>query len=136
MFETILLAANDNQGSGIEFMNAPSNVFGGIIGYALFVASVWGMFTKSGRAGWTAIIPIYNWYVVVKIAGFSGAATILYFIPIVNIIFGWFVGWNIGKQYGKSTVFKIFGLVLFQLIGFFILSYGSDRYRGEQVTRA
>lgn len=136
MFETILLAANDNTQTAIEFMNAPANVFGGIIGYALFVASVWGMFTKSGRAGWTAIIPIYNWYVVVKIAGFHGAATILYFIPLVNVVFGWIVGWNIGKQYGKSTVFRIFGLILFQLIGFFILSYGSDRYQGKQVARA
>lgn len=136
MFETILLATNDNTQTAIEYMNAPANVFGGIIGYALFVASVWGMFTKSGRAGWTAIIPIYNWYVIVKIAGFHGAATILYFIPFVNVIFGWIVGWNIGKQYDKSTVFRIFGLILFQLIGFFILSYGSDRYQGKQVARA
>ena len=136
MFDTILLAADDNGRAAIEFMNAPANVFGGIIGYALFVASVWGMFEKSGRSGWTAIIPIYNWYVVVKLAGFTGAATILYFIPLVNIVFGWIVGWHIGKQFDKSTVFRIFGLVLFQLIGFFILSYGSDRYLGKQADHA
>ncbi|WP_431030772.1 DUF5684 domain-containing protein [Plantibacter sp. RU18] len=135
MFETILLAANDNQNSGLEFMNAPSNVFGGFVAYLLFAASVWGMFVKSGRAGWTSLIPIYNWYVVVKIAGFPGATTILYCLPLVNIVFGWFVGWNIGKQYGKSTVFRIFGLILFQLIGFFILSYGSDRYQGKQASQ-
>jgi len=136
VFETILLAANDNGNTGIDFMNAPNNAFGGFLAYVLLVASVWGMFVKSGRAGWTAIIPIYNWYVIVKIAGLHGALTILYFIPIVGFFFGWYVGWKIGEQYGKSTVFRIFGLMLFQLIGFFILSYGADRYRGQQVQRA
>src|SRR5439155_1681278 len=37
--------------------------------FVLYVAAFWRIFTKAGEAGWKAIIPIYNWYIVLKIVG-------------------------------------------------------------------
>ena len=38
-----------------------------VIWYILVVAGAWMMFQKAGEAGWKAIIPIYNMYIVYKI---------------------------------------------------------------------
>ena len=37
-----------------------------------YVACVWIIFAKAGRPGWAAIIPIYNYYIALKIAGKPG----------------------------------------------------------------
>ena len=40
------------------------------VGVTVFmIASVWKVFAKAGEPGWASIIPIYNTYVVLKIAG-------------------------------------------------------------------
>ena len=52
----------------------------------LIIAALWQVFVKAGRPGWAAIIPFYNYYVLLKIVGRPGWWLILYFIPIVNII--------------------------------------------------
>jgi hypothetical protein len=40
---------------------------------ALFViVAMWKVFTKAGQPGWGAIIPIYNVYLLCKIAGKPG----------------------------------------------------------------
>lgn len=40
----------------------------GIVWYLLVVIGAWKMFEKAGEAGWKAIIPIYNMYIVFKFA--------------------------------------------------------------------
>jgi hypothetical protein len=46
---------------------------------ALFViVAMWKVFTKAGQPGWGAIIPIYNVYLLCKIAGKPGWWVILF----------------------------------------------------------
>jgi len=40
-----------------------------IIWAILAIVALWKVFTKAGEAGWKAIIPIYNAYIMYKIAG-------------------------------------------------------------------
>jgi len=35
----------------------------------LVIAAVWRVFTKAGKPGWAALIPIYNMIVLLEIAG-------------------------------------------------------------------
>ena len=35
----------------------------------LWIAGLWKIFEKAGHPGWAAIIPIYNMYIITKIAG-------------------------------------------------------------------
>jgi hypothetical protein len=111
------------------FSPVPS-LIGGIIGYVLVVVALWPVFTKAGKPGWGALIPIYNTYLLVKIAGFHGALVILYFIPIVNIVVAIIVALGVGRAFGKGAAFSIFLLWLFAIIGYFIVGYGSSRYVG------
>lgn len=103
---------------------------GGVVGYIILVIALWPVFTKAGFPGWGAIIPIYNTYVLVKIAGFHGATILLFLIPIVNVVWGIVVAIRLGAAFGKGGAFSFFLLWLFSIIGYFIVGYGSARYIG------
>ena len=96
--------------------------------YILFVVALWKVFTKAGRPGWLAIIPIVNLFVLVSIAGYSAWLALLFLIPIVGWIFNLFVSLRLGRAFGKGGVFSVFLLWIFSAIGLLILGFGSARY--------
>ena len=56
-----------------------------LIGLALVVfmaAAHWKMFAKAGRPGWASLIPIYNTYVILRIAENPGWWLILLFYRV------------------------------------------------------
>lgn len=109
----------------------------GVIGFILYVITViapWKVFTKAGHAGWLAIIPIVNLFVLTKIAGFSYWLGLLYLIPFVNIVLHIIVALRVGKGFGKGAGFSIFLLWLFSFIGYLILGFGSDTYDKSRIT--
>ncbi|MCG2790922.1 MAG: DUF5684 domain-containing protein, partial [Actinomycetia bacterium] len=66
---------------------------GMIVGYffymaiAVFIlACMWKIFTKAGKPGWAAIIPIYNTLVQLEILGRPWWWLLLMFIPVVNFV--------------------------------------------------
>ncbi|MFJ1760081.1 DUF5684 domain-containing protein [Amycolatopsis sp. NPDC088138] len=116
--------------------NSPS-VFGPGLGFGsglvfaiITIIALWKVFTKAGRPGWAAIIPIYNVYVLLKIAGRSGWWLLLLLIPLVNLVVAIIVSIDVAKAFGKSGVFGFFGLFLFSIIGYLILAFGGARYTG------
>ena len=108
----------------------------GLIIAVIAIIALWRVFSKAGRPGWAAIIPIYNIYTLVKVSGNSGWFTLLYFIPIVNIIISVIVALGVAKNFGKSAAFGIVGLWLFSLIGYLIIGFGSAKYQGENAVSA
>ena len=97
---------------------------------ALFlIVALWKVFTKAGRPGWAAIIPIYNMYVWCKIVGRPGWWVILMLIPLVNIIIGIILCLDIAKSFGKGVGFGI-GLIFLGIIFLPILGFGSAQYQG------
>lgn len=100
----------------------------GIIWYILLALALWRVFTKAGRAGILAIIPIVNVFVLVKIAGLSYWWVLLYLVPIVNIIFSIVVAFRIGRAFDKGGLFSFFFLWLISFIGYFIIGFGNSRY--------
>ncbi|MFG6402663.1 MULTISPECIES: DUF5684 domain-containing protein [unclassified Microbacterium] len=108
-------------------LNSVSGLFGLVV-YIVIVVALWRVFEKAGFAGWLAIIPIVNVFFLVKIAGFSGWYTLLYLIPIVNIVFHIIVSLRTGKAFGHGAVFSIVLLWIFAAIGYLIIGFGSDRY--------
>ncbi|MGH7291848.1 MAG: DUF5684 domain-containing protein, partial [Myxococcota bacterium] len=95
--------------------NGLSTTYGviGFIVYVITVIALWKVFTKAGHAGWLAIIPIVNLFVLTKIAGFSYWLGLLYLIPFVNIVLHIIVALRVGKGFGKGAGFSIFLLWLF-----------------------
>jgi hypothetical protein len=108
-------------------------IIGVIVGAAfavLVIAAMWKVFTKAGQPGWAAIIPFYNIYVLLKVAGRPGWWLILYIIPLVNLIISIIVSLDVAKAFGKGGAFGFFGLFLFGFIGYPILGFGSAQYQG------
>ncbi len=94
------------------------------------IVGMWKVYEKADQAGWASIIPFYNIYILLKIAGRPGWWLILFFIPFVNIVTIAVVAVDVAKAFGKSTAFGIFGLWLFSAIGYMILGFGDATYKG------
>ncbi len=92
------------------------------------LAGVWKTFTKAGKPGWGAIIPIYNVILLLEIARRPIWWIILLFIPPVNFIIVLIVYIDIAKHFGKGTGFGL-GLVFLGFIFFPILGFGDAVYQ-------
>ena len=104
----------------------------GLIALAIIIAviaGIWRVFTKAGKPGWAAIIPIYNLIVLLEIAGKPLWWIILFFIPLANLIAAILVGLGVAKNFGKSDAFGI-GLGLLGFIFYPILGFGDAQYQG------
>jgi hypothetical protein len=124
MSNAIAVLAQSNNG------NAAGAAVFGIVELALLVvviAGIWKVFTKAGYPGWASIIPIYNAYVLLKIAGKPGWWLILLLIPLVNIAIGIVVSLDIAKRFGKGVGFGI-GLALLGFVFYPILGFGDAQY--------
>ncbi|MEN9548278.1 MAG: hypothetical protein RIR12_869 [Bacteroidota bacterium] len=101
-----------------------------VIAFVVFIfASMWKVFEKAGQPGWAAIVPIYNIYIMTKIAGKPGWWTVLCLIPIVNYVFIIWLYNMISKSFGKDEGFTA-GLILLGFIFWPILGFGDAKYLG------
>ena len=103
-------------------------------GYVIYFAiiifliiSLWIVFTKAGRPGVAAIIPIWNIIELIRISGKPIWWIVLLLIPIVNIIFYIMILNGISKGFGKGEGFTV-GLFFLSFIFFPILAFGNAKY--------
>src|SRR6266516_1862541 len=90
----------------------------------LLIAAIWKVFSKAGQPGWAAIIPIYNIYVMCKVAGRPGCWLLLMLIPFVNLIIAIILIVDIAKRFGKGIDFAI-GMIFLPFIFWPIIGFGS-----------
>lgn len=94
----------------------------------LYLVGLWNLFQKAGRKGWEAIIPFYNSWVLVEIAGLTWWYALLIILSSIihegNISFilslgstvaNFFVFYNISKKLHRDTGFAIL-MTLFPFI--------------------
>lgn len=117
-------------------------VIGGILGMliwlaviAVLIAANWKIFTKAGKPGWAAIVPIYNVVVLLEIIGRPIWWIVLAMIPLVNFIFVILVSVDLAKSFGKSVGFAV-GLILLAPIFLLILAFGDAEYQGPAAGQA
>ena len=112
---------------------------GGILGtmllligavYLVLLVARWKLYTKAGRPGWAALIPIYSTVVFCQICGRSGWLTLALMIPGVNVIVSIMLTVDLARVFGRGTGF-VFGLIFLSPIFFPILAFGSSRYVGR-----
>jgi hypothetical protein len=99
----------------------------------VIVAAMWKVFTKAGKPGWAAIVPIYNIWVLLEIVGRPGWWLVLMLIPFVNFIVLIILSIDVAKSFGKGTGFGL-GLAFVSLIFYPILGFGDAKYQGPAVT--
>lgn len=94
----------------------------------LMIAACWRIFTKAGKPGWACLIPIYNVFVMLDIAGKPAWWFLLLLIPVVNLIIGILLLAGIAANFGKGGGFVV-GMIFLPIIFYPILGFGSAQYR-------
>lgn len=125
----LALAAQQYEGGG-EGIVAAMGAMGTLFFLALtlvVLASLWKVFTKAGEPGWAAIVPIYNVFVLAKIAGKEMWWGILLLIPCVGIVVSFILSIALAEKFGKGAGFGV-GLALLPFIFYPILGFGSAEY--------
>jgi hypothetical protein len=102
----------------------------GLLFILLIIASFWKVFEKAGEAGWKSLIPIYNYFVLLRIAGCPSWWLLMFFLPVVNIYFIVVMHIRLAEKFDKSPLFG-FALCFLGFIFFPILAFGSATYEGE-----
>ena len=125
MMQTALVLAQQNSNSDGELIW--SVVYLAFL--VLVIAGFWKTFSKAGEPGWAAIIPIFNTYIMLKIAGRPWWWLVLLIIPIVSLVVWVVASVDIAKSFGKGTGFGI-GLALLPFIFYPILGFGDAQYQG------
>lgn len=94
----------------------------------LTIVGMWKVFSKAGKPGWAAIVPIYNLVVMLEIAGKPIWWIILFLIPCVNLIMAILTFMGVAKNFGKGEAYGI-GLAFLPFIFFPLLGFSDARYR-------
>lgn len=102
-----------------------------IIVYAYFAVMSWKIFTKAGKPGWAALVPIYNILVLLEIIGRPWWWILLMLVPLINLGVLFVVCLDMAKVFGKGALFGIFGLAIFPVVGYPILAFGPAQYMGK-----
>jgi uncharacterized membrane protein YhaH (DUF805 family) len=92
------------------------------------IAGMWMMFEKAGRPGWAAIIPIYNVYVLLKVADMSGWWLLAFFVPIVDVVVAVWMTWKVSKAFGHGFGYFL-GLLFLSPIFYMIIGFGKSQYQ-------
>ena len=124
-----LFAQYSNTSSGMG-AGAGIAVFLIVVAVYLFYGYCLGrIFQKAGRPLWEGFVPIYNYYVTLKIVGRPGWWLILYIIPIVNVVITIIVYYDLSRSFGKGVGFTV-GLFLLWFIFLPILAFSDAQYVG------
>lgn len=95
---------------------------------AAIIAGVWKVFTKAGKPGWGALVPIYNVVLLLQIANRPLWWLLLLFVPLVNLVVAVIVSVDIAKRFGKGTGFGI-GLAFLGFVFYPVLGFSDARYQ-------
>ncbi len=97
------------------------------------IIALWKLFEKAGKPGWAAIIPIYNIYIMLEIAGLQWWWLLIllfaYLIPVIGLLIaaaaGFYIILKFVQSYGKDVGFAI-GAFLLGFIFLPILAFSKD----------
>ncbi|MFB6219963.1 MAG: DUF5684 domain-containing protein [Halolamina sp.] len=89
------------------------------------IAGMWKTFEKAGEPGWAAIVPLYNFYVVIKIGGNAWWYLLLLFVPLVNILVNVKIFVDLAKAFDQGIGFGL-GIWVLPFVFLPLLGFGDD----------
>ncbi len=106
----------------------------GVIGLLIAVVMIlamWKIYAKAGQPGWAALVPIYNFVVLLQIVNKPVWWIILLFVPVVNFVISIILSLELAKVFGKSGGFAA-GLILLPVVFYPLLGFGDASYVGAR----
>ena len=118
----LIMQCNGGVGGSLAFWVA--------LAIAIFmITAMWRVFTKAGQPGWGCLIPFYNVYLMLKIAGKPGWWLVFFFIPVINLVVQIVMTIDIARNFGRGGWFAA-GLIFLPIIFYPILAFGESLYTG------
>ena len=102
----------------------------GLILSVICIIAQWKIFTKAGEAGWMALIPILNYYILAKIVYGEGLKFLFGIVPLLQFAYYIAMPVRLGERFGKSLGWCIIFMLILSPIGLLLLAFGSDGYEG------
>ena len=104
----------------------------GVLLFELFVvifyaSCFWKLFDKMEKPAWSAVIPIYNAFVLTQALNKPVLWFILTLIPGVNLVVGLILLWDLIRSFGKGTGYFVATLFL-SFITLPVLAFGEARF--------
>jgi hypothetical protein len=103
----------------------------GLLLVLILIAAFWKVFVKAGQAGWKSLIPIYNLFILLQIAGCPSWWLLMFFLPVVNIYFLVVMHIRLAEKFDKPPLFG-FALCFLGFIFFPLLAFGPATYNREE----
>ena len=104
----------------------------------IMLVSFWKIFTKAGKPGWAALIPVYNAVILAQIAkqpwwyGLLLSCSLLAYLPhwgivfsLISCVFYVIIMYQLSLAFGQKIGFAI-GLILLPIVFFPILAFNKD----------
>ena len=121
------------------------STFSSLISLAVMIISIvamWKILEKANEPGWKSLIPVYNAYMLFKIAWKTsmfwamlalglGVPVLILAAVIAAMVIAIILQVKLAKAFGKSGAFAV-GLILLGFIFQCILAFGSAEYTGPQ----
>ncbi|MBC7764658.1 hypothetical protein H7Y29_02995 [Microbacteriaceae bacterium] len=94
----------------------------------LLVTAMWKLYAKAGKPGWTSIVPFYNTYIMVELAGRPvWWFAVILLVPFVGTVLSLIVIIDFVKAYGKSTGYGVLSW-FFPYITFPIMAFDKNTH--------
>lgn len=93
----------------------------------LAIEGQWLLFRKANQPGWACLVPVYNLFIMLKIAKYNWNTIFIFLIPVVNIGFYIIILNTIVKRFGKTPVFTL-GLIFLPFIFYPVIGLGKAEY--------
>jgi hypothetical protein len=119
----------DQAAAGLGFMIVCAMWLVMLVFLAFYIVGLWRIFAKAGKPGWAAIVPVYNYIILLEIIGRPEWWVVLLFIPGVNLVMLIIMMIDLARSFGKGGGFVV-GLILLPYVFLPILGFGSAQYVG------
>lgn len=88
------------------------------------------IFEKAGFPGWSAFIPIYNIFILIKILDIPMPFIFFYFIPLINIMAYAYTCYKLSQCFNKNSGLYVIGIFIFPFVFIPVLGFGKSQFTG------
>ncbi len=99
-----------------------------VVVFGVWAVASWRVFKKAGQAGWKSLVPIYNFFIMAKMAKKKPLFAAGLFVPVWNVYVVYKVFEGIAKQFGKGAGTAL-GLLVAPFIFMPILAFGKAEFQ-------
>lgn len=121
----LFLAQESGGGGGLIFAITSLIALAFIL---VIIIGNWKLFEKAGQPGWACLIPIYNIYVMLQIAGMGAIWLVAFFLPFLNFIAAIMLCMRLARAFGQSALVGV-AMIFLPFIIIPMLAFGDAQYR-------